>query len=34
MAGIILNSGKYINDLGDYDGCNNVPNLHYGSFKI
>lgn len=31
---IIMNSGKNINDLGDIDGCNAVPSLHYATLRV
>ena len=34
LSGIILNSGKGINDLGDYDSCEKNDNLHHAVFQI
>lgn len=28
------NLGKYMNDLGDYEGCENISGLHYATIQI
>ena len=34
MSQIILNSGKTLNDLGDYDACQRNPLLTYGTITV
>ena len=34
ISGIIMNTGKGFNDLGDYEGCENVNGLVYVSLRI
>eukprot|EP00345_Euplotes_harpa_P009561 CAMPEP_0168350070 /NCGR_PEP_ID=MMETSP0213-20121227/20869_1 /TAXON_ID=151035 /ORGANISM="Euplotes harpa, Strain FSP1.4" /LENGTH=67 /DNA_ID=CAMNT_0008360285 /DNA_START=61 /DNA_END=264 /DNA_ORIENTATION=- len=34
LAGMIMNTGKGINDLGDFEGCEANSQLHYATFQL
>ena len=34
ISGMIMNTGKYINDLGDYEGCEATKGLHYATILL
>ena len=34
ISAIFTNTGKYINDLGDIDGCSSYPETHYSLITI